>query len=87
MFSEKCFFSKEYLSKTFKREFGYGIYEYALKLRMERAIQLLNNPDLKIQAISDRLGYSNNNYFSKAFKNYYNNSPTEYRSLTSNPNL
>lgn len=81
MFSEKYFFSKEYLSKTFKREYGYGIYEYALKLRMERAKELLNDLALPIHEISDRLGYSNNNYFSKAFKNYYNISPTEFRSL------
>ena len=79
MFSEKYFFSKEYLSKTFKREFGYGIYEYALKLRMERAQELLNDPTLQINQISERLGYSNNNYFSKAFKNYYNISPSDYR--------
>lgn len=79
MFSEKYFFSKEYLSKTFKREYGYGIYEYALKLRMERAKELLSDPSLQIKDISDRLGYSNSNYFSKAFKNYYNISPTEFR--------
>lgn len=80
MFSDKYFFSKEYLSKLFKRKYGYGIYEYALKLRMERSKELLAQPDLQIQEISDRLGYSNNNYFSKAFKNYYGVSPTDYKS-------
>jgi two-component system, response regulator YesN len=80
MFSDKYFFSKEYLSKSFKKEFGYGIYEYALKLRMERAKELLNDPTMQIKDIAERLGYSNNNYFSKAFKNYYNISPTEFRS-------
>ncbi|MDD2971795.1 MAG: response regulator [Lachnospiraceae bacterium] len=79
MFSDKYFFSKEYLSKLYKKKYGYGIYEYALKLRMERAKELLRQPELQILEISDRLGYSNNNYFSKAFKNYYNLSPTEYR--------
>ena len=79
MFSDKYFFSKEYLSKLFKKKYGFGIYEYALSLRMERAKELLAQPEIQIQDISDRLGYSNNNYFSKAFKNYYNLSPTEYR--------
>ncbi len=83
MFSDRYFFSKEYLSKLFKRKYGYGIYEYALKLRMERAKELLSQPDLQIQEISDRLGYSNNNYFSKAFKNYYGVSPTDYKSSCS----
>ncbi len=83
MFSDKYFFSKEYLSKLFKKQYDIGIYEYALKLRMSRAKELLSNNAIQIQEISDRLGYSNNNYFSKAFKNYYGISPTDYReSLT-----
>ncbi len=79
MFSEKFYFSKEYLSKLFKKQYGIGIYEYALKLRMLRAKELLADNSIQIQEISDRLGYSNNNYFSKAFKNYYGISPTDYR--------
>ncbi len=79
MFSDKYYFSKEYLSKLFKKKYGYGIYEFALNIRMERAKELLQNKDIFIKDISDRLGYSNSNYFSKAFKNYYNISPTDFR--------
>ncbi|MEW9697565.1 response regulator [Paenibacillus sp. SI8] len=79
MFTEKYYLSREYLMKLFKQEFGYGIYEYVLKVRMEKAKELLNDPTLKIQVISELLGYSNNNYFSKAFKKYFEISPTEYR--------
>lgn len=78
-FSEKYFFSKEYLSKLFKKKFDCGIYEYALNLRMKRAAELLTSGELQIQDISNRLGYSNSNYFSKAFKNFYDTSPSEYR--------
>lgn len=79
MFSDKYFFSKEYLSRLFKKKYSSGIYEYALTLRMERALALLQDRNLQIQEISERLGYSNNNYFSKAFKNYFNVSPSDYR--------
>lgn len=79
MFSEKYYVSKEYLSKLFKRKNGCGIYEYALNLRMERARQLLLDQDMQIQQIAQRLGYSNSNYFSKAFKNYYHISPTDFK--------
>jgi len=79
LFTEKYFLSREYLMKLFKEEFGYGIYEYVQKVRMEKAKELLNDPMLKIQDISEMVGYSNNHYFSKAFKNYYHLSPTEYR--------
>lgn len=77
--SEKYFFTKEYLSKLFKKSYGIGIYEYVLSLRMRRAKELLLCDDMQIQQISDLLGYSNSNYFSKAFKNYYSISPSDFR--------
>jgi YesN/AraC family two-component response regulator len=78
-FSNKYFFTKSYLSKLFKKTYGYGAYEYVLHLRMERAKELLTNSDLPIKDISERLGYSNNNYFSKAFKNNFGVSPTDFK--------
>lgn len=77
--SDKYYFTKEYLSKLFKKSYGIGIYEYVLSLRMRRAKELLLCDDMQIQQISDLLGYSNSNYFSKAFKNYYYVSPSEFR--------
>jgi two-component system response regulator YesN len=47
---------------------------------MERAAGLLLQPDHKITDIARRLGYTDNHYFSKAVKNYYHISPTQYRS-------
>jgi len=77
--SEKYFFTKEYLSKLFKKCYDIGIYEYVLSLRMNRAKELLMRDDMQIQQISDLLGYSNSNYFSKAFKNYFLISPSDFR--------
>lgn len=79
MFSEKYFFSIEYLTKLFKSRYGYSIYEYVLKLRMERARELLSHEENKIIDIARRLGYADNHYFSKAFRNYYGVSPSQYR--------
>lgn len=79
MFTEKYYLSREYLMKLFKQQFGYGIHEYVQKVRMDKAKELLNDPSLKIQDIAERLGYKDKNYFSKAFRNYYSVSPSEYR--------
>lgn len=79
MFTDKYFLSREYLMKLFKGEYGYGIHEYVQKVRMDKAKDLLSDPSLKIQDISEMLGYKDKNYFSKAFRNYYECSPTEYR--------
>ncbi|WP_169090472.1 response regulator [Paenibacillus sp. PL91] len=79
MFSDKYFLSREYLMKLFKQQFGFGIHEYVQKVRMDKAKELLGDSNLKIQDISEMLGYKDKNYFSKAFRNYYSVSPTEYR--------
>ncbi|MCX7711476.1 MAG: helix-turn-helix domain-containing protein [Clostridia bacterium] len=78
-FSDKYYLSKEYLSKMFKEEFGYSIYEYVLKVRMDKAKEMMADPNVKIQTVSDLLGYKDNNYFSRAFKTYYGMAPSEYR--------
>ena len=78
-FADKYFFSKEYLTRQFKARYHCGIYEYVLQVRMERARELLLNPEIKIQEIAQRVGYADNNYFSKAFRTYYGISPTAFR--------
>lgn len=79
MFTDKYFLSREYLMKLFKGQYSYGIHEYVQKVRMDKAKALLSDPSLKIQDISEMLGYKDKNYFSKAFRNYYNCSPSEFR--------
>lgn len=81
IFSDQYYISKEYLSKQFKNIFGHGIYEYVLKVRMERAREMVCDPSIKIHSISEHLGYKDNNYFSRAFKVYYGRSPSEYRDM------
>ncbi|MCM1267282.1 MAG: AraC family transcriptional regulator [Bacteroidales bacterium] len=79
MFSEQYFFSTEYLTRLFRNRYGCTIYEYVQKLRMERAKELLEDENNKILDIAERLGYTDNHYFSKAFRNYYDISPSQYR--------
>lgn len=79
MFSEKYFFSTEYLTRLFRNKYGFTIYEYVLKLRMERAKELLADGDNKIIDIAERLGYADNHYFSKAFRTCFNITPSQYR--------
>ncbi|WP_342565320.1 helix-turn-helix domain-containing protein [Paenibacillus sp. FSL R7-0345] len=82
MFTDKYFLSREYLMKLFKGKYGCGIHEYVQKVRMDKAKELLADPALKVQDISEMLGYKDKNYFSKAFRNYYDCSPSEFRTGT-----
>jgi two-component system, response regulator YesN len=80
--SEHFYFTKEYLSRLFKKEFNCGIYEYVLQVRMNRAKQLLEDPAVQIQQIAGQLGYNDSNYFSKAFRTYTGISPSDYCAAT-----
>lgn len=77
--AEQFYFSREYLSRIFRSQYGCAIYEYLLKVRMDHACQLLKSTNCQLQEIAEKLGYSNANYFSKAFRKHCNITPTEYR--------
>lgn len=79
VFALKYHMTKEYLSKQFKKSYGCGIYEYVLKTRMQAAVHLLADAQVKVQDISECVGYSDTNYFSRAFKSFYGVSPQKYR--------
>ena len=73
------FLSPNYFSRLFKEQTGENYSEYCIRIKMERAAELLCNPRKKIYEISEELGYKNIKYFYKLFKRNYNCTPTEYR--------
>lgn len=76
---KRYFMTKEHLSKLFKNSFGSTPYDFLIQCRMEKAQDLLTDPNRSIVSVADKLGYSNVNYFSKAFRKYYGVSPSGYR--------
>ncbi len=67
-----------YLSRLFKQEMGETLSEYLLRIRIERAAQLLKEDRYKIGEIAGMVGYSTSSYFSVMFKKYAGCSPREY---------
>lgn len=78
-YAKQFFFTQEHLTRLFRQHYQVSIQEYLLQVRMTRARELLSDPDIKIQEVAARVGYSDNNYFSKAFRSFYGISPTNYR--------
>lgn len=72
--------SSFYLSRVFSKKVGLTYKDYLIKLRMEKAKQLLREGKKSIKEVSIEVGYSDQNYFSKAFKKYYDKSPKEFSS-------
>lgn len=68
-----------YLSRVMKQELGISFKDFLTMLRISRAIQLMRNPELSINQIAEKVGYSNQHYFSAAFKNCQGVSPSEFR--------
>lgn len=71
--------SRSHYTTLFQRVTGYAPLSYLNHLRMQRAVQLLNTTDLSIKRISDQLGFSDQFYFSRAFRKMHNHSPSEHR--------
>ena len=70
-----------YLSKLFKEEKGETFINFVSDKRLEKARQLLESTDLSIKEITAEVGYNDQNYFSRIFKNKYGLSPKEYRKV------
>ena len=71
-------FSKYYLSKLFKKVEGINYKNYLIKVRMEAAKKRLKKGD-KIKVVASEVGYSDRNYFSRAFKKYTGISPGKFQ--------
>lgn len=68
-----------YLSRIFKKELGFSFSKYLNRLRMERAIQLLGETDMKAYQIGEAVGIPDAYYFSNCFKKYTGKSIRDYK--------
>ena len=71
--------NQQLLVKLFSQETGMTIKQYLAKLRCDAAAELLLDSRLSIQEIAAKVGYTDNNYFSKVFKANKGASPQDYR--------
>lgn len=72
-------FSAAYLNVVFRTETGMTVKQYLIDRRITEAKRLLKEPSVRISEIAQRCGYSNSNYFAKAFKESTGMTPGEYR--------
>lgn len=65
--------------KAFKSYTGLSPFQYYLQLKIERAKELLNDPNVPIKEIAYSLRFESSFYFSKIFREKTGFSPTGYR--------
>lgn len=77
--SKNMYLSPSYVSKVFKEETGETLIQYLTKLRLEKAIELLEEDRLSIKEIAQHVGYDDAYYFSRLFKRHYGYPPSQYK--------
>ena len=75
---ELCYTSA-YLCMVYKKVTGTTINDYLNLYRIEKSRNFLEKGSLKLAEIASKVGYSNENYYSKVFKKYEGISPKEYQ--------
>lgn len=71
--------SKYHFIREFKDKVGYTPIDYYIRLKIQKACELLESSSLKINGIYSELGFSNAYYFSITFKRITGLSPLRYR--------
>jgi AraC-like DNA-binding protein len=73
------FLSPSYFTRAFKEQTGMSPISYLLKIRIERAKEMLVDTGLKISDIALSVGFSNQQRFNEMFKKYAGLTPLQYR--------
>ncbi len=72
----------QHLGKLFRRALGQSPLEYMVRLRLNRALQLLvERPDLRVHEVGEAVGYPDTNYFIRLFRQREGSTPGQFRSL------
>lgn len=79
--SNKVHYEYHYLSTLFSDFEKISIEKYFIKLKIDKAKELINSSELAFSEIAFQLGYSSPAHFTNQFKQVEGKSPTEYKLL------
>lgn len=79
LIASKLGISTDYAGRIFRHKTGMHFVAFVTRMKMERGKVLLSRGHSKNYEISERLGYSNPDYFRQLFKAHTGMTPTEYR--------
>lgn len=73
------YLSPGYLSAVFKEETGVNMNRFIRDVRMNKAKELLETTNMKITQIAKEVGFLNNSYFGRSFREYFGITPESCR--------
>ncbi|CAI6085503.1 response regulator [Cohnella sp. JJ-181] len=71
----------EYFGRLFKEETGESVHQLVLRLRMEKALKLLRESNMKVYEVAEAVGIPNYRYFTSTFRNWAGAAPTDVKRL------
>lgn len=71
--------NQQKVTTGFKQMTGFTVFGYLKNLRMERALELLQEEDMPISQIAKEVGYHGDGHFQKAFASVFGATPTKVR--------
>lgn len=77
--ADKVHLSVNYLRNIFKENTGDSLSGYITRRKLALICDLLQNSDMPLSDISDKLGFSTKNYFFTFFKKHTGMTPSDYR--------
>lgn len=77
-----CNLSTSHFGVLFRKSTGYAPLDYFLRMKMQRAAEMLDTTDRPVKEIAADVGMADALYFSRTFHRIYKMSPSEYRRIT-----
>ena len=71
--------SRSNLMRIFRKATGQPPIEYLVRLRIQRAMELLRSTNLSVTEIALEVGFNDSNYFTRCFRKATSQSPRQYR--------
>jgi two-component system response regulator YesN len=68
-----------YLSRLIKKETGETFSDILVRIRLNQAMELMKDPNIRVYEISDKIGIKDARYFGQLFKKHYGMTPKEFR--------
>ncbi|MDR6549124.1 AraC family transcriptional regulator [Paenibacillus qinlingensis] len=76
--SRRFGYTAQHLNKLFKNELGDSIYQYILKVQLDQAAHLLENEEMTIEQVAEKVGMEPRSFY-RLFQKLYRVSPGEFR--------
>ena len=71
--------STAHFARMFRKSTGETPHQYVLRQRLERAQDMLRDPDARVLDVAVACGFKTQQHFAQAFRDLWGTTPTEYR--------